>query len=141
MQLIYEKSVAGRRAVRLPTRHDDAKPKINAKLLRTQPAELPELSELDVVRHYTALSRRNFSVDTHFYPLGSCTMKYNPKACEVAAALPGLADLHPLWPQLRHGGLLTQGALQLLFETERLLSEICGMAEFNSSRWPARTAN
>ena len=130
MQLIYEKSVAGRRAVRLPRRGDDARPKINAKLLRAQPAALPELSELDVVRHYTELSRRNFSVDTHFYPLGSCTMKYNPKACEVACALPGLSDLHPLWPQLRHGGLLTQGALQLLHETERLLSEICGMAEF-----------
>ncbi|TAN38865.1 MAG: glycine dehydrogenase subunit 2 [Verrucomicrobia bacterium] len=130
MQLIYEKSVAGRRAVQLPTRRDDAQPRINRQLLRAQAAELPELSELDVVRHYTALSRRNFSVDTHFYPLGSCTMKYNPKACETAAALPGLAGLHPLWPQLRHGGLLTQGALQLLYETERLLVEICGMAEF-----------
>jgi glycine dehydrogenase subunit 2 len=130
MQLIYEKSVAGRRAIRLPTRRDDAQPKINRRLLREQPAELPELSELDVVRHYTALSRRNFSVDTHFYPLGSCTMKYNPRACETAAALPGLADLHPLWPQLRRGGLLAQGALQLLYETERLLAEICGMAEF-----------
>ena len=130
MQLIYEKSVAGRRAVQLPTRRDDAQPRINRQLLRAQSAELPELSELDVVRHYMALSRRNFSVDTHFYPLGSCTMKYNPKACETAAALPGLAGLHPLWPQLRHGGLLTQGALQLLYETERLLAEICGMAEF-----------
>ena len=130
MQLIYEKSVAGRRAVQLPTRRDDAQPRINRQLLRPQPAELPELSELDIVRHYTALSRRNFSVDTHFYPLGSCTMKYNAKACETAAALPGLAGLHPLWPQLRRGGLLTQGALQLLYETERLLAEICGMAEF-----------
>ena len=130
MQLIYEKSVAGRRAVQLPSRHDDTRWNISSRLLRAQPAELPELSELDVVRHYTALSRLNFSVDTHFYPLGSCTMKYNPKACEVASALPGLADLHPLWPQLRHGGLLTQGALQLLYETERLLAEITGLAEF-----------
>ena len=99
-------------------------------LLRDKPAELPELAEVEVVRHFTALSRLNFSVDTHFYPLGSCTMKYNPKACEAACALPGLVDIHPLWPQLRRGGLLTQGALQILYETERLLSEITGMAEF-----------
>ena len=82
------------------------------------------------MRHFTNLSRLNFSVDTNFYPLGSCTMKYNPKACEVAAALPGFAQIHPLWPQLRHGGQLTQGALRLLYETERLLSEMTGMAEF-----------
>ncbi|MFH0878894.1 MAG: aminomethyl-transferring glycine dehydrogenase subunit GcvPB [Lentisphaerota bacterium] len=104
--------------------------RIDPQLLREQPAGLPEVSEIEAVRHFTALSRLNFSVDTHFYPLGSCTMKYNPKACETAAALPGLADLHPLWPQLRRGGLLTPGALQILFETERLLAEITGMAEY-----------
>lgn len=130
MKLIYENSSPGRRAVRLPTLKKDEVPAIDARFLRGKPAALPELSEIEVVRHFTALSRRNFSVDTHFYPLGSCTMKYNPKACEAAASLPGLANLHPLWPQLRGGGLLTQGALQLLHETERLLSEICGMAEF-----------
>lgn len=130
MKLIYEKGAAGRRAVRLPDVDKESIPRFDSKYLREKPADLPELAEVEVVRHFTELSRRNFSVDTHFYPLGSCTMKYNPKACEAAAALPGLAEIHPVWPQLRGGGLLTQGALQLLFETERLLSEICGMAEF-----------
>jgi glycine dehydrogenase subunit 2 len=129
MKLIFEKSVKGRRAVRFP-RPAGGEKLINAKLLRARPAELPELPESEVVRHFTNLSRMNFSVDTNFYPLGSCTMKHNPKACELAAALPGFAHIHPLWPQLRHGGLLTQGALRLLYETERLLSEITGMAEF-----------
>ena len=129
MKLLYEKSVPGRRAVRMPDGAGEPPPRIPAALRRDQPADLPELAEVEVVRHFTALSRLNFSVDTHFYPLGSCTMKYNHKACEAAAALPGLADLHPLWPQLRHGGMLTQGALQLLYETERMLSEITGMAE------------
>ena len=130
MRIIYEKSSPGVRATRLPEAEPEDTPRIEARLLRPAPADLPELSEAEVVRHFTALSRRNFSVDTHFYPLGSCTMKYNPKACEAAARLPGLADLHPLWPQLRGGGLLTQGALQILYETERLLAELTGMAEF-----------
>ena len=82
------------------------------------------------MRHFTALSRLNFSVDTHFYPLGSCTMKYNPKACEVAASLPELTEIHPLWPQLRGGGLLTQGSLAVIYQMERLLSEITGLDEF-----------
>ena len=130
MKLIYEKSVAGRRAVQLPSLKGTEPARIDTRLLRETPAQLPELPEVEVTRHFTALSRRNFSVDTHFYPLGSCTMKYNPRACEAACQLSGLADVHPLWPQLRHGGLLTQGALQIIYETERLLSEICGMAEF-----------
>ncbi|OQA25663.1 MAG: putative glycine dehydrogenase (decarboxylating) subunit 2 [Verrucomicrobia bacterium ADurb.Bin345] len=130
MKLIYEKGAPGRRAARLPDMTNEKAPAFNSKYLREKPADLPELAEVEVVRHFTELSRLNFSVDTHFYPLGSCTMKYNPKACEAAAALPGFADAHPVWPQLRGGGLLTQGALQLLYETERLLSEICGMAEF-----------
>ncbi len=130
MELIYDKSVRGRRATRLPPPVADASPNWPAELRRASPAPLPEVSEGEVVRHFTALSRLNFSVDTHFYPLGSCTMKYNPKAGEAAAGLPGFREAHPLWPQLRRGGLLTQGALQLLYETERLLSEIAGMAEF-----------
>ncbi|MFH0954040.1 MAG: aminomethyl-transferring glycine dehydrogenase subunit GcvPB [Verrucomicrobiota bacterium] len=130
MKLIYEEGSPGRRAVQVPEDQVEQAPRIDPRLLRDQPADLPEVSEVEVVRHFTALSRRNFSVDTHFYPLGSCTMKYNPKACEAAAQLPGFVDVHPLWPQLRHGGLLTQGALQLLYETERLLSELTGMAEF-----------
>ncbi len=127
---IYEQSVPGRRAIRWPEPIGPVPLEDHPGLLRTRPAALPELSELDVVRHFTGLSRRNVSVDTHFYPLGSCTMKYNPRAGEQAASLPGFSNLHPLWPQLRHGGQLTQGALQLLYELERMLSEICGMAEF-----------
>ncbi len=99
-------------------------------LLRPDPADLPEVSELDVVRHYVNLSRRNLAIDTSFYPLGSCTMKYNPKSHERIAALPGFANLHPLLPQLRHGGALTQGALEVLFEFEMLLREILGFTGF-----------
>ncbi len=130
MQLIYEKSVPGRRAARAPRRTVPARDLIRTRFLRARPAALPELPELEVVRHFTNLARLNFSVDTHFYPLGSCTMKYNPKACEAVAALPGFLQAHPLWPQLRGGGQLTQGALRLLYETERLLAELTGMAEF-----------
>ena len=129
MQLIFEKSVPGRRAVRLPAL-DVPEPQIPQHLRRAAPAELPEVSELQAVRHFTQLSRRNFSVDTNFYPLGSCTMKYNPRLCEVAARFPGFANLHPLLPQLRMGGMLTQGALEVLHEMDRLLSEITGMAAF-----------
>ena len=128
MKLIYEQRAEGRRAVRVPSLKNIPEAKIDTAYLRSEPAALPELSEIEVIRHFTKLSRRNFSVDTHFYPLGSCTMKYNPRVCEAAAALPGLTDVHPLWPQLRHGGLLTQGALQIVYETERMLSEITGMA-------------
>ena len=103
---------------------------LKSKFLRQKDAELPELSELDVVRHFTELSRRNFGVDTNFYPLGSCTMKYNPKVTEKIASYPGFADLHPLLPQLRMGGSLTQGALQILYETDQMLREITGMSAF-----------
>ena len=130
MKLIFEKSVAGRRSVRAPRRTVPGRELIQKRLLRARPAELPEVPEIEVVRHFTNLSRLNFSVDTQFYPLGSCTMKYNPKACEVVAQHPGFVGIHPLWPQLRGGGQLTQGALRLLYETERLLAELTGMAEF-----------
>ena len=130
MKLIFEKGTAGRRGVRLPQCDVPARPSIPDELKRRQPAELPEVSELEVVRHFTELSRHNFGVDTNFYPLGSCTMKYNPKICEEVARYEGFNSLHPLLPQLRQGGILTQGALQVIYETERLLSEITGMAEF-----------
>jgi glycine dehydrogenase subunit 2 len=129
MKLVFEKSVAGRRGLRVAKSDVAAGIHIEPKLLRDN-LPLPELSELDVVRHFTELSRRNFSVDTVFYPLGSCTMKYNPKVCERIAAYPGFAHLHPLLPQLRLGGMLTQGALQVLYETDLWLREICGMAAF-----------
>jgi len=130
VELIFDKSVPGRRAVRLPKHDVPTAAAIDEGLRRTEPAELPEVSELDTVRHFTRLSQRNFSVDSHFYPLGSCTMKYNPKVCEETARFPGFADLHPLLPQLRGGGVLTQGALAVLYECEQLLCEITGMSRF-----------
>jgi len=133
-ELIFEKSVAGRRGCslsKLTPAEAACELRIPAKYMAATPPDLPEVSELDVVRHFTHLSRLNFGVDTHFYPLGSCTMKYNPKICEKIAALDGFATLHPLLPQLRGGGMLTQGALEVLFETERLLAEICGMDAFS----------
>ena len=81
MKLIYEKSSPGRPGVQMSSISISPTEEIPEKYLRGQPAELPEVSEAEVVRHFTALSRLNYSVDTHFYPLGSCTMKYNPKAC------------------------------------------------------------
>ncbi len=130
MKLIFEKSVPGRTGV-LPG-PSDVPTGINIRedRLRQKSAELPELSELDVVRHFTELSRRNFGVDTNFYPLGSCTMKYNPKVNERIANYPGFAHVHPLLPQLRRGGMLTQGALAILYDMDLLLREITGMAGF-----------
>ena len=130
MKLIFEKCVSDRRGVTVGHSDVPVTAKIPKALRRARPAELPELSELDVVRHFTALSRQNFGVDTNAYPLGSCTMKYNPKVAGRIAAYPGFAHLHPLLPQLRRGGTLTQGALAVLYETERMLAEITGMAAF-----------
>ena len=130
MKLIFEKSTPDRRAVRPGPSDVPASINIKKAFLRDKPAELPELSELDVIRHFTELSRRNFGVDTNFYPLGSCTMKYNPKVTERIAAYPGFAHLHPLLPQLRMGGMLTQGALRVLYETDLFLRETMGMAGF-----------
>ncbi|MBN2842110.1 MAG: aminotransferase class V-fold PLP-dependent enzyme, partial [Sedimentisphaerales bacterium] len=131
MKLIFDKSVEGRRATRFDiTGVPSAVGKLDSKYLREKPAELPQLSECDVVRHFTALSQMNFGVDSGFYPLGSCTMKYNPKMTEVIAAMPDFANLHPLLPQLRNGGGLTQGALQVLYDMDKMLSEICGMSAF-----------
>ncbi len=130
MQLIFEKSRPGRLGFSLPQL--DVLPAVclPEKYCRQTAAQLPEVSELDVVRHFSNLSRLNFSVDTNFYPLGSCTMKYNPKFTEKVAALSGFSDLHPLLPQLWGGGMLAQGSLEVLYNMERLLSEITGMAAF-----------
>ena len=130
MNLIFEKSVPGRRGVTLPRCDVPCEPDIPASLRRQSPLALAELSELDVVRHFTELSRRNFGVDSGFYPLGSCTMKYNPKVTEAIASLDGFMNLHPFLPQLRHGGLLVQGALQVMYEFEQILCEIAGMDAF-----------
>ena len=128
--LIFEHSATGRKGKTNAPNVDTNISDIPSELLRKTSAPLPEVSEMQAVRHYTSLSQKNFSIDTHFYPLGSCTMKYNPKACEAAANLPELTEVHPLWPQLRGGGLLTQGSLAILYNTERLLSEATGLDEF-----------
>jgi glycine dehydrogenase subunit 2 len=126
--VIFEKSQPERRGYTFPALDV---PSINpadhlpGEALRKTAAQLPEMSELEVVRHYTRLSQLNFSIDTHFYPLGSCTMKYNPKVCEQVASFTGFRGLHPLQPTST-----AQGFLQVYYELERMLSEICGMAEF-----------
>ncbi|HEX4835388.1 MAG TPA: aminomethyl-transferring glycine dehydrogenase subunit GcvPB [bacterium] len=123
--VIFERGSAGRVGYSLPASDVPDVPLdaiIPAVHRRARAAALPEVSELDVVRHYTALSHRNFSIDEGFYPLGSCTMKYNPKINEDAARQSGFARLHPYTPED-----LAQGALQLLWELERDLAEITGM--------------
>ncbi len=128
MQMIFEKSKPGRAGVSLPRCDVPPAPALPENLLAKEAPPLPEVSELDTVRHFTNLSRRNFSVDTNFYPLGSCTMKYNPKVLEEAAGL--FADIHPMTALLPGGDTYTQGALHLLSELEKLLAEITGMAAF-----------
>ena len=92
--------------------------------MRARPPGLPEVSELDAVRHYTGLSQRNFSIDTHFYPLGSCTMKYNPRACNALAMLPQFLARHPGAP-----ADTGQGFLACLFELQEMLKSVTGMAQ------------
>ena len=123
--LIFELSRPGRLALDLPQSdvpEQQIEKLIPAAYLRSEPAALPEVSQLDLVRHFTELSQRTFGVDSGFYPLGSCTMKYNPKVNEDVAALPGWSGLHPL-EDFRD----TQGALQLMFELQQMLAEISGM--------------
>ena len=120
MQLIYEKSVDSRKGFKLPESDIPCGKNIDTGYLRKNTPCLPEVSELDVVRHYTNLSRMNFSVDNNFYPLGSCTMKYNPKFTEKIANMEGFLELHPLMPQLLGGGRLSQGSLEVIYNTEKL---------------------
>jgi glycine dehydrogenase subunit 2 len=124
--LIFEIGAPGRRAATMPAMDvptESPQSMIPEGMLRKEPAPLPEVSEIEIVRHYTRLSQRNFGVDTGFYPLGSCTMKYNPKLNEDMAALPGFAHIHPLQPDST-----VQGAIQLFYELEQYLAEIAGMA-------------
>ncbi|VAX37562.1 Glycine dehydrogenase [decarboxylating] (glycine cleavage system P2 protein), partial [hydrothermal vent metagenome] len=122
-QLLFELSQAGRRGMIYPQCDvptvDDLIP---SHLLGAPPIELPELAEPDVVRHYVNLSTLNMSVDTHYYPLGSCTMKYNPKRHERWAAFAGIGDLHPYQPE---GDI--QGMLKALYELQEMLAEIAGL--------------
>lgn len=128
MELIFDQGTPGRTGVRLPVCDVESVGgcALPENLRRSAPAALPEVSELEAIRHFTLLSRLNMCVDTHFYPLGSCTMKYNPKINDRMAALPGFTDLHPLLSQLRNGGALTQGALAVLFEAEKYLGGAMG---------------
>ncbi len=130
MNTVFKKSAAGREGVWPVKAEKSAAELLPSGLLRNQSAGLPSLSELDVVRHFTQLSRRNYGVDGNFYPLGSCTMKYNPKFTETVAAMPGFTRLHPVLPQLGGAGRLCQGALEVMYETERFLCELCGMKAF-----------
>ena len=127
--LIFERSRAERRAVRFPLVSDAAReagagqPQLPASVLRSRAPRLPEVSELEMLRHFNRLAHLNQAIDLNFYPLGSCTMKYNPKVNEWAARLPGLADSHPLDP-----AALSQGSLELMWLLGELLKEISGFA-------------
>ncbi len=124
-QTIFDRSKPGRRAAVLPESGVPERPLeelIPARLLRSEPPRLPEVAEPEIVRHYNRLSRRNFDLDTGFYPLGSCTMKHNPRLNERVAALPGHARLHPAQDPRR-----AQGALELMWLLQRSLAEICGL--------------
>ncbi len=123
-RVIYEYSAPGRGAAdQWPAATPEAElADLPASLRRAEVPQLPEVSELDVVRHFTRLSQLNFSIDTHFYPLGSCTMKYNPKACNQYAMLPEFLARHPLAPE-SHG----QGFLACMYELQEMLKEVTGM--------------
>src|SRR6478752_5698487 len=121
-KVIFEYSHPGRGATdQWPASSPEATD-IPASLRRTQPPLLPEVSELETVRHFTRLSQLNFSIDTHFYPLGSCTMKYNPKACNQYAMLPEFLGRHPLAPESH-----SQGFLACMHELQEMLKEVTGM--------------
>ena len=126
LKTVFEASKAGHRAV-MPEPLDVPEAELPEALRREAPPPLPELSELDVVRHFTRLSRRNFGVDSHFYPLGSCTMKYNPKVAEAISALPGFTTLHPHTASVAPYLGICQGALAVVHDMERLLADIAGM--------------
>jgi len=121
-ELIFELSRPGRASFQHYPRPARA-PEIPTELLRSDKPQLPEVSELDVVRHYTRLSQRNFSIDTHFYPLGSCTMKYNPRVCNSLAMLLQFLARHPLAP-----AKTGQGSLACLNELQEMLKDVTGMA-------------
>ncbi|WFD08907.1 aminomethyl-transferring glycine dehydrogenase subunit GcvPB [Tepidibacter hydrothermalis] len=123
--LIFEISKAGRRAYKLPKNdvpHKDLSNIVPSEFLNKEELDLPEVSELDVVRHFTNLSNKNYGVDTGFYPLGSCTMKYNPKINEDVAGMQNLTRIHPYQPEST-----VQGSLEVIYELGEMLAEIAGM--------------
>jgi glycine dehydrogenase subunit 2 len=121
-KLLFESGSEGRTAFYWPKEDGGLEGAIPSSLLRDEIAGFPELGELEVLRHFTRLSQRNFGIESQFYPLGSCTMKYNPKINEVVARFPGFAQIHPM-----AAAELLQGALALLYELEGMLAEISGM--------------
>ncbi len=124
--LIFEHSVDGRKGAPQSPQQRASLAGIPETLLRRKPASLPQVSELQAVRHYTLLSKKNFSIDTEFYPLGSCTMKYNPRVCNTLAMLPGFLNLHPLLPDKQN-----QGFLICMYELQEMLAEVTGMTAFS----------
>ncbi len=126
-RLIFEKSRPGRQGAGLPENflEKDSTQNLPEKYRRREPLLFPEVSEPEVIRHFVNLSRKNFSIDTHFYPLGSCSMKYNPKLNEWAAALEGFSAVHPLQPQET-----TQGFLEVFYQLEQSLKALTGMDRF-----------
>ncbi|MBO0576240.1 glycine dehydrogenase subunit 2 [Clostridium botulinum] len=127
-KVIFELSSEGRKGYRLPNLdvpEVELSELLPKSLLREDEIELPEVSEVDVVRHYTALSNKNYTVDNGFYPLGSCTMKYNPKINEDMAALSGFSKIHPLQDEN-----ISQGALELMYDLKCKLCEITGLDDF-----------
>ncbi len=129
-KLIFELSKEGRKGYTLPENRlkKYSLAELPENLKRKEEADLPEVSEFDVVRHYTNISNKNFGVDTGFYPLGSCTMKYNPKINEEICSLPSFTELHPFQPDST-----TQGTLEVYYNLSRALAEISGLAEFTLS--------
>ena len=123
-KLIFEGGSEGRSALFWPAEGEDMAAALPPALLRRDIPGFPEVGELETLRHFTLLSQRNFAIESQFYPLGSCTMKYNPKINEVVARFPGFAQIHPLAPSD-----LLQGALALLFELAGMLAEISGMEQ------------
>lgn len=127
LPLIFEMSTPGRIGYSLPeldVPEVDVHQFIPSDYLREEEPKLPEVSELDIMRHFTELSKHNHGVDSGFYPLGSCTMKYNPKINEQVARFPGFAHIHPLQPESS-----VQGALELMYDLQEHLKEITGMDE------------
>jgi len=124
--LIFEHSSPGRNGAPQSPAEKASISAIPEKLLRKNSPLLPEVSELQAVRHYTILSQKNFSIDTEFYPLGSCTMKYNPRACNSLAMLPGFLNAHPLTPDAQN-----QGFLSCMYDLQSMLCEATGMDAFS----------
>jgi glycine dehydrogenase subunit 2 len=120
--LIFEQSQPGRRAPHQAPAEEAAATDVPVRFRRRRRASFPEVSEMQAVRHYTRLSQQNFSIDTQFYPLGSCTMKYNPRACNALAMLPGLLARHPEAPDTH-----SQGFMACMFELQEMLKEVTGM--------------